>query len=130
MQKHAKFFCENCGEEVAQNAKFCKKCGRFFSAVRCPACGKIGSSHTFINGCPACGYAEKNEKQNNSKINTYNSSKQTKNHFFVHNHSYGNSYISSSKKSKTTGNSLPFWIYGVTVASLIGIVIFFIKCSY
>ena len=43
-KKQAKFFCENCGEEVAQNARFCNKCGRFFSAVRCPQCGKVGSS--------------------------------------------------------------------------------------
>ena len=54
-KKQAKFFCENCGEEVAQNARFCNKCGRFFSAVRCPQCGKVGSSHSFVNGCPSCG---------------------------------------------------------------------------
>ena len=65
MKKQAKFFCENCGEEVKQNARFCNKCGRFFSAVRCPACGKIGSSHAFTNGCPACGYADKPNKKTN-----------------------------------------------------------------
>ena len=43
-KKQAKFFCENCGEEVAQNARFCNKCGRFFSAVRCPQCGKLSNS--------------------------------------------------------------------------------------
>ncbi|MDY2923913.1 MAG: zinc ribbon domain-containing protein [Treponema sp.] len=27
--RKAKFFCENCGAEVPQNAKFCRNCGRF-----------------------------------------------------------------------------------------------------
>ena len=54
MKKQAKFFCENCGEEVAQNARFCKKCGRFFSAVRCPSCGKVVAEDTAF--CTKCGY--------------------------------------------------------------------------
>ncbi len=53
----AKFFCENCGAEVAENARFCRSCGKFFTSVRCPACGMTGSSSMFNNGCPACGYA-------------------------------------------------------------------------
>ena len=70
-KKQAKFFCENCGEEVAQNARFCNKCGRFFSAVRCPQCGKVGSSHSFVNGCPSCGYAEKNSKSKSTNQNMH-----------------------------------------------------------
>lgn len=53
----AKFFCENCGAEVPQNAKVCRHCGRFFSSVRCPSCGTTGTNKTFENGCPNCGYA-------------------------------------------------------------------------
>jgi uncharacterized membrane protein YvbJ len=53
----AKFFCEYCGAEVPQHAKLCKKCGRFFSSVRCPMCGKSGNASVFTNGCPYCGYA-------------------------------------------------------------------------
>lgn len=58
MQKQsAKFFCENCGSEVPQNARVCKRCGKFFSSVRCPACGTTGSPGKFSSGCPTCGYA-------------------------------------------------------------------------
>ena len=52
----AKYFCESCGNEVAADAKFCPKCGRFFSAVRCPQCGHVGTVKHFANGCPACHY--------------------------------------------------------------------------
>lgn len=57
MEKHAKFFCENCGAEVPQNAKMCRHCGRFFTSVRCPACGATGTNSQFADGCPVCGYA-------------------------------------------------------------------------
>ncbi len=62
----AKFFCENCGAEVPQNAKMCRHCGRFFSSVRCPACGATGKNEDFINGCPVCGYAVKKGGNNPS----------------------------------------------------------------
>lgn len=52
-----KFFCENCGTEVKHNAKICSKCGRFFSAVRCPCCAYMGEAALFRQGCPNCGYA-------------------------------------------------------------------------
>lgn len=57
--KDAKFFCESCGSEVPRKSKFCPACGKFFASVRCPECGKIGSSEDFKNGCPQCGYAVK-----------------------------------------------------------------------
>lgn len=57
--KTAKFFCESCGAEVPGNSKFCKKCGRFFSSVRCPVCGETGPNEKFTNGCPKCGYTVK-----------------------------------------------------------------------
>lgn len=52
----AKYYCENCGSEVGAAARFCPKCGKFFSAVRCPQCGHSGSPASFKNGCPACHY--------------------------------------------------------------------------
>ena len=129
MKKQAKFFCENCGEEVAQNARFCKKCGRFFSAVRCPSCGKVGSAHSFINGCPSCGYTE---KQNNSKTDSnlkkdfnYVSDIQAgKNHFYLHKN--------KPKKASSTKNnfSLPVWIYCLTFLLLVVMIILFMRCSY
>jgi predicted RNA-binding Zn-ribbon protein involved in translation (DUF1610 family) len=53
----SKFFCENCGAEVRHNTKICPKCGRFFSAVRCPKCAFTGDAALFRQGCPSCGYA-------------------------------------------------------------------------
>ena len=55
--KQAKFFCESCGAEVKASAKFCDNCGKFFASVRCPNCGKTGSTREFEKGCPDCGYA-------------------------------------------------------------------------
>jgi ribosomal protein S27AE len=55
-KKKAKYFCENCNSEVAWNARFCPKCGKFFAAVRCPECGHVGSHRDFKTGCPKCHY--------------------------------------------------------------------------
>lgn len=55
--KKLKYFCEFCGTEVRQRDKICPKCGRFFSAVKCPRCGHSGSSKEFDSGCPVCGYS-------------------------------------------------------------------------
>jgi len=56
-KKKPRFFCESCGHEVKQNAKICLHCGKFFSSVKCPACGFSGDSPAFNEGCPVCGYA-------------------------------------------------------------------------
>ena len=61
-KKKAKYFCEGCGSEVASNAKFCPKCGKFFAAVRCPNCGHIGTVKDFLHGCPSCHYAMSHEE--------------------------------------------------------------------
>jgi hypothetical protein len=42
---------------VRPDAKVCPKCGRFFSAVRCPNCGYTGEGREFTYGCPSCGYS-------------------------------------------------------------------------
>ncbi len=57
MPQKAKFFCENCDNEVRSDAMVCPHCGRFFAAVRCPSCEHTGTNKDFLNGCPACGYA-------------------------------------------------------------------------
>lgn len=128
MKKEAKFFCENCGEEVAQNARFCKKCGRFFSSVRCPKCGKVGSAHAFSKGCPQCGYAEKPSKTSPNKETADKKSFNLKNHFYFHKPNGGN--ISSRSKKNYSGSSLPVWIYGITFGLLIIMIILFMRCSY
>jgi predicted RNA-binding Zn-ribbon protein involved in translation (DUF1610 family) len=57
LKKKPRFFCDNCGNEVGQNEKACRHCGRYFAAVRCPSCGFVGDETTFKNGCPSCGYS-------------------------------------------------------------------------
>lgn len=54
--KETEFLCENCNARVAKNAKMCRKCGKFFHAVRCPKCGAVGNVEYFEGGCPECGY--------------------------------------------------------------------------
>jgi predicted RNA-binding Zn-ribbon protein involved in translation (DUF1610 family) len=57
LNKKPRFFCDNCGSEVGQNAKACQNCGRYFASVRCPSCGFTGDEASFKNGCPSCGYS-------------------------------------------------------------------------
>jgi rRNA maturation protein Nop10 len=57
LNKKPRFFCDNCGSEVGQNAKACQNCGRYFASVRCPVCGHTGDETSFKNGCPSCGYS-------------------------------------------------------------------------
>jgi hypothetical protein len=52
-----KFFCEYCKSEVPPDADYCAVCGKKFSAVKCPKCGRTGEAKQFANGCPFCGYA-------------------------------------------------------------------------
>jgi hypothetical protein len=56
--KTAKFFCDSCGIEVEREAKTCPSCGRYFTSVRCPRCGRTGPSSAFKEGCPGCGYSK------------------------------------------------------------------------
>jgi len=124
---HAKFFCENCGTEVPENARVCKHCGRFFSSVRCPQCGVSGPASMFNKGCPNCGYA-----MNNIQINSYtihNSSKEqllsvekrkSKNVF--------NSYCNKKLSVTQNDNSLPVWIYIFTVCILAAVIVAIYSC--
>ncbi|MGO8693838.1 MAG: zinc ribbon domain-containing protein [Rectinemataceae bacterium] len=56
--KRPRYFCERCGAEVRKDARFCPRCGRFFSSVKCPRCGHVGEADDFASGCPVCGYAD------------------------------------------------------------------------
>lgn len=61
-------FCNQCGHELAEDAKFCSNCGKSVSSNatdqrqtvydgklhKCPNCGEIISS--FVITCPSCGY--------------------------------------------------------------------------
>lgn len=61
-------FCINCGQELAEGAKFCANCGKAANSTstnqrktvydgelhKCPNCGERLDS--FVTTCPACGY--------------------------------------------------------------------------
>ena len=127
-QKQAKFFCENCGAEVAQNARFCGKCGRFFSSVRCPVCGKTGSSNMFANGCPSCGYGGKDQPGvagMSAAAARMKRAADKKSHFYVH-----KKHSSAKKIGQPRGDgSLPVWIYAVTFAALALIIAGVVRCA-
>jgi uncharacterized membrane protein YvbJ len=131
MKKHARFFCENCQTEVKGNARFCGHCGRFFAAVKCPACGKTGASHTFKNVCPQCGYtvgssnSSSTEKSNSFSNDKKSSSKKSSNNGFSLSKLFGNS--NSKHEKRYSEDSLPLWIYLVAVIFLVVILIMFSK---
>ena len=126
--KTAKFFCENCGAEVARNAKVCRHCGRFFSSVRCPQCGKTGTPEQFVHGCPACGYTvqtsdRKIQKSENDKKSSFFSRKKLKKAI--------NSYQKDSDRKdfkNTSEDSLPVWIF-LVVIFVLAVTIFLFKKS-
>ena len=124
----AKFFCENCGAEVPQSARFCGKCGRFFSSVRCPVCGKTGSSNMFANGCPSCGYGGKDQPGvagMSSAAAKMQKDAQSKGHFYVHKKS-----LAAKKSGRPRGDgSLPVWIYAITFAALVVILAGVARCA-
>lgn len=123
--EQAKFFCESCGKEVKQNAKVCTYCGKFFSSVRCPKCGKTGTTSEFENGCPDCGYAvNKNFKNINSSSKGNINSKSGQSGFF-------NSIMRAAEKrsaKQQNSDSLPLWMYLVCIVTLIVIIILFYGC--
>ena len=100
----AKFFCENCGSEVPENAKVCKTCGKFFISVRCPKCGATGSHDEFMNGCPKCGYAVNGS---HSSSGSFSGTSERKDFMrFLRR--------SSAAEKKVSDSSLPVWVYIVT----------------
>ncbi len=115
-----KYFCENCGEEVAANARFCPHCGKFFAAVRCPSCGYMGSINDFKNGCPRCHYAMSQEDiYGPGQVPSFLQDKKKKG--------------KKSKKEKRTrgsrqqgtagGSDVPIWLVFVSIIVLIGLII-------
>ena len=97
----AKFFCENCGAEVARNAKLCRHCGRFFSSVRCPQCGKTGTPEEFSKGCPDCGYTVESSPKDERRL-----SKKEKKAPTSHNVKSGENLSTIAKKYGTTVSAL------------------------
>lgn len=135
-KKEAKFFCESCGAEVAKNARVCSTCGKFFSSVRCPKCGRTGSNEDFSNGCPTCGYAvnpdslgrsNSNIKYTNNLSSFLNGSKKA-----VNSSSKSSRFFSANKKRApgrtNTDSSLPLWVYLVSLFVLGTLIIILYSC--
>ena len=110
---NAKYFCESCGAEVPANAKFCKKCGKFFASVRCPVRGTTDTNETFNNGCPNCGYAVGREGAVKAPEKTKVSRSAKKKLL---------SEIEKRNPSDKSDGSLPSWVYGVLLLLFFGIV--------
>lgn len=112
MKQNAKFFCESCGAEVPQNARCCRHCGRFFTSVRCPACGETGNPNKFAGGCPKCGYAFTGAAATTRQPRPSRSARRR--------------LLSAIKArlgtSTRTDDSLPRWMYALTGCALFGIV--------
>ena len=127
--KDAKFFCESCGSEVPRNAKVCPVCGKFFAAVRCPQCGRTGTSDEFKNGCPSCGYAVDLTSYFLGQIDDEETPKNKKEKKRKQKNKFNNIAFTGYKDNTTSKNSsyspdssLPVWIYVVTI------VVFIILC--
>lgn len=103
-KKKAKFFCENCGHEVAEDAKVCRHCGKFFISVRCPKCGKVGSADIFKKGCPQCGYSMKDDSALKAILESVKD---------------GRAYGSDGGETQT---SLPIWVYIITFLGLVAVI--------
>ena len=122
----AKYFCENCGSEVAPNARFCPKCGKFFSSVRCPKCGCTGDVTKFKNGCPQCGYAMPLGNMNSiSNENTKNKKLSKKSKKMIS--AAFSSYNGAAKQEQVQVNEdAPAWLFIVCILVLLGIILFIV----
>lgn len=130
-KQNAKFFCESCGEEVAQNARFCTHCGRFFSSVRCPVCGESGNPNKFADGCPKCGYAfEPDKKVSAPKEKKNHVSRRTKKRFLR----AVSLQSAAAAGYRPADESLPGWLYALTASVLccvlVGLFFYFAHSTY
>jgi uncharacterized membrane protein YvbJ len=96
--KKPRFFCDNCGTEVPRDEVKCPECGRYFSSVRCPACGFTGEVSSFKGGCPVCGYSSKAGSEKNNDASRAN-----------------------PQESKKPKGALPVWAYILSASVLIAI---------
>lgn len=128
-KQHAKFFCENCGAEVSENARVCRYCGRFFSSVRCPQCGASGPASMFDKGCPRCGYAMNDTQTisytapdgNEMRKHLSSSEKRKLKAAF-------GAYRSKNPSAAPGDNSLPAWIYIITACILAAVLAAVFSC--
>lgn len=122
MQK-AKFFCENCGAEVPENARMCKACGKFFISVRCPKCGATGTHTDFSDGCPKCGYAVGGNTAS-AVSETISSGRKKNRSKYIRRRSQGR----DENVLRHNESSLPLWVYILTVSVLAAVLFAIYSC--
>ena len=121
-KQSAKFFCENCGAEVPQNARVCRHCGKFFSSVRCPVCGTTGTPSKFANGCPTCGYAVGNGHKIDAPSHKESKASRKSKRALLNAIDLRNP---RGSKKRAGDGSLPVWSYFAIVA----ILVLFVCCA-
>lgn len=117
----AKYFCENCGSEVAANARCCPKCGKFFSSVRCPSCGHMGTVHDFKNGCPSCHYAM-SEAEINGTDEGGSGTLDGRKHKLSSKSKRKIKKAFNSYDSRSIGEDTPAWLFVASIIVLIGVI--------
>ena len=127
-QKKAKYFCESCGAEVAAKAKFCPKCGKFFSSVRCPKCGKLGNVNDFKHGCPQCHYAMSQEElYGTTEENTLDGRKHKLS--FKSKRRIKEAFREHERKTEG-GDGAPLWLFVCAIALLLVVTaLIFYRCQ-
>lgn len=120
----AKFFCENCGAEVPENARMCKTCGKFFISVRCPRCGATGTHTDFSDGCPKCGYAV--NRTSDSSLSEKKTSNRKKNSVKFKRHHFSQGL--NERTSWHDESSLPLWVYIITGSVLVAVIFAIYSC--
>ncbi|MBR1402682.1 MAG: zinc ribbon domain-containing protein [Treponema sp.] len=124
-QQSAKFFCENCGAEVPQDARVCRHCGKFFSSVKCPVCGETGTPGKFTNGCPKCGYAVgKGKKISPPSQKEQKASRKSKRALLS---AIDARNPAVTKRFRTADGTLPAWSFFAIFAILLGFVFCAVK---
>lgn len=126
----AKYFCENCSHEVQANARFCPHCGKFFSSVRCPKCGQLGTVKDFKNGCPKCHYSMTTEElygipnsDTSSDGRKHKLSRKSKTRI-------KKAFKAHGEKIRSIDAGVPMWLFVVLFCVLIALVaIIFNKCQ-
>lgn len=130
----AKYFCENCGSEVAAKARFCPNCGKFFSSIRCPQCGKMGTVKDFMNGCPACHYAMSHEElygtpdEDDDTPNTVDGRKHKLSR--KSKRQIKNAFKTFNNKTAQTFSDAPVWVFFLGIVLLIIVLgALFVRCQ-
>ncbi len=108
--KQRKYYCENCRTRVKEDDVVCPKCGRYFSAVKCPRCAYSGEAEQFASGCPQCGYLAPNFPLTGSGGRAGSSS--------------------MSNRPRRRNRPLPLWVYNsLSILLLIALVVLLIVYS-